>query len=538
MRENGCTALVALWQAINFIPLKYEDLSKGGELVHMLDCELRSKVGTILYSFWINAGHLTLAAFANVILYQQRVQNLSVYLRFVPPPKQATLSLATMHRAMERIQVWLRKMQKRSLSRGQQSWVVPCPKPKPLDPSTLPTVPVLPSQVPKLPCSASFVPPTRVISFNSTAVVQKRSTQDTSTEERPSKIRRLTPQEPGNSGPNVGHKSTVDALRREDRSGNYSNRDRDVNREKESTVSPPRIAQFQPRGLQNFANNCFLNAAWQSICASALFRLNVLHWLRDNVANLSHVLLGMYTVMTFMAGEQTGVLNLRPLYTHLCTAMQWPNNVQQDAHECMLALFQLFPQVPMPQVAIISDPRASPLQLFTGQWITFVACPACNTITQEAKVFTHLSLPITRNRNTLEDCLVSFFASETITQEWRCSECNGDTAVQTMAPVVCPTLLLIQLKRFQNDGSKDNTRIAFAEQLDISPFLFPSIETTAQYQLLSIVQHEGTAQQGHYLSCIKTNQWYECNDSAITPLTLESVAMRQAYLLVYQRVHA
>ena len=70
--------------------------------------------------------------------------------------------------------------------------------------------------------------------------------------------------------------------------------------------------------------------------------------------------------------------------------------------------------------------------------------------------------------------------------------------------------------------------------MGLSPSLKPDYSLI--YQLYAIIVHEGTIDQGHYLSyCKSDGEWSEYNDDLVIPVATEQVINnKSAYLLFYQ----
>ena len=129
-----------------------------------------------------------------------------------------------------------------------------------------------------------------------------------------------------------------------------------------------------------------------------------------------------------------------------------------------------------------------------------------------------------------------------------------------------PEILTIHLKRFRHEpmfSSKISSHIAFPIRgLDMKPWIsrgklcsslyFLWIPVTSSstklrldcaskvttYDLVAVIVHHGTAGGGHY-TCYALNepsaQWMEFDDSSARPVSAETVANCQAYVLFYQK---
>lgn len=55
------------------------------------------------------------------------------------------------------------------------------------------------------------------------------------------------------------------------------------------------------------------------------------------------------------------------------------------------------------------------------------------------------------------------------------------------------------------------------------------------YELVGIISHQGTVNEGHYTATLKlpSGQWFKFNDSMISLLKEEQVLKEQAYLLFF-----
>lgn len=96
-----------------------------------------------------------------------------------------------------------------------------------------------------------------------------------------------------------------------------------------------------------------------------------------------------------------------------------------------------------------------------------------------------------------------------------------------LAPVV-----IIRLKRFDNK-EKLNHEVLMPISINFNQYKSEfSNDVLPIYHLKSVVQHRGTVNGGHYVSFIKENEkWYLCNDSQINQVNLPD--MTTGYIYIY-----
>lgn len=89
-------------------------------------------------------------------------------------------------------------------------------------------------------------------------------------------------------------------------------------------------------------------------------------------------------------------------------------------------------------------------------------------------------------------------------------------------------MLQLSLNRWRYDRErgtqKDTRRMAVPAQLDLGAIgKLQTREQKNQYELLAILVHSGTREQGHYYAYIRpqiaTEDWFEFNDERVTPVT-------------------
>ena len=149
---------------------------------------------------------------------------------------------------------------------------------------------------------------------------------------------------------------------------------------------------------------------------------------------------------------------------------------------------------------------------------------------------TSLSIPL--HGNNINDCLSKYFEEEELSDPVECSNCRSRTQSKKRLLIETRMILIISLKRFDNEGIKNNTNISFPlEDLDMSSFLVSNSHTT-KYNLVATINHHGeTVQRGHYDLNMKTGAhlWTRFNDESVENIDLDELNNQNVYTLVYCR---
>ena len=111
----------------------------------------------------------------------------------------------------------------------------------------------------------------------------------------------------------------------------------------------------------------------------------------------------------------------------------------------------------------------------------------------------------------------SFVAEEKIENMCTCDSCGDINFTYQKKDIhKFPQILIIHIKRFKNEIEKNEEKIEFPEDIDLSRY--NNKGNIGKYKLNSVVFHQGTLVSGHYTAIFKylpTNQWLFCNDTKI-----------------------
>ena len=194
------------------------------------------------------------------------------------------------------------------------------------------------------------------------------------------------------------------------------------------------------------------------------------------------------------------------------------------------------------------------INIFNGLTLNLIECNNDNCKYQSSVFFESFnSLNIDINiigSCKLTDCIDNYFKMSII-NDWKCEKCYQPSGTQEFGCTkklniwTLPNYLIIQLKRFDNNGNKIRNFVEFPiDELDLTKYICP-IKKDANnyiYSLYAVNYHAGNMDTGHYWSSVKSidNTWYLFNDGNIsryhTNTDIKSqLVTSDAYILFYHR---
>jgi len=274
------------------------------------------------------------------------------------------------------------------------------------------------------------------------------------------------------------------------------------------------------RGLRNCGNTCFLNATIQ--CLGAIDEVNHAQLLTNTTTTTQDKLMICIRELQQPGAAYTPTPFIQRISHLIC----YKEGEQADAHELLIAM-----------INDISEPI---LQIFQGQMASTVQCAHCDNITTTTVHTQDISLHIDADSNTsLGEKLLNFFHPETLEGDnsYWCDTClKPCRATKTLSYIHVPTILIIHLKRLIL-GREIQTHVPFDTVLDMKPYLAPGQTSTQTMELIGIITHQGTKEQGHYVTISKKgNRWISHNDAIVTQVTVTQLLQTQAYIMIYRKM--
>ena len=188
------------------------------------------------------------------------------------------------------------------------------------------------------------------------------------------------------------------------------------------------------------------------------------------------------------------------------------------------------------------------VELFYGQYATKTKCPNCNYNSYSYDPFCFLSLPLNNQKldnNTgidLYNIIQLYCNNEYLDDDnkWRCEKCKTESkAERTITFWSTPKKLIIHLKRFKNNGNKNNVYINYPLfNLNLSNYCVGYDKYESEYNLYAVACHIGNEHGGHYISYCKNinHKWYKYDDKDVSEVTENDVITRDAYCLFYSKI--
>ncbi|EJD02420.1 cysteine proteinase [Fomitiporia mediterranea MF3/22] len=296
------------------------------------------------------------------------------------------------------------------------------------------------------------------------------------------------------------------------------------------------LKEAQPVGLKNLGATCYANAFLQVWFQDIAFRSGVYRCQPSPDNRIKFKDSPIFQLQVTFTALQEGIKSVfNPI--KLVESLRLRTSEQQDAQE----FSKLFMSHLDDEFKKQSDPDLRTLlsDQFEGKMVNATVCDKCKTRSERETTFLELEVNLEKG-GTLMDRIASLLAPERLDEnnKYMCAICDSlQDATRYTEIRGLPPVLHISLLRFVYDFAtferkKSKLPLRFPPYLDMKPFLnsagpgqMVGEETsgTEIYELRGVLLHKGpSAYHGHYEAQVfnqETNQWYQFNDEAVTPLS-------------------
>lgn len=285
-------------------------------------------------------------------------------------------------------------------------------------------------------------------------------------------------------------------------------------------------------GLKNLGATCYLNSLLQSLYFTNAFRQAIYHIPTEKEADKSNSAWALQRLFHNLETSETAVST-----NELTLSFGWETRhifEQQDVQELSRILMERM------ETRMQGTPAENSLsEMFVGRMKTYISCINVPKESSRIEEFWDLQLNVTGNR-TLDDSFKDYIQVETLDGDNKYfAEGYGlQDAKKGVIFESFPTVLHLQLKRFQYDPNRDamtkvNDHLEFPEIWDASPYLSKYADMTESwvYQLHGVLVHSGDLSAGHYYAFLKSSNggnFYKFDDDRVTRATIKE-ALEENY---------
>jgi ubiquitin C-terminal hydrolase len=305
-------------------------------------------------------------------------------------------------------------------------------------------------------------------------------------------------------------------------------------------------------GLFNLGNTCYINSSIQALYATQQFRDYILS--HRNKGPLHYAVSQLFKMMATDRKERQ-ISPLEFINKFRQFKPQFKVGEQQDSQEFLRFIIDgIHEEVndakpkrskriakPEPKTAVDAwklylnyTDDSFLVKLFVGQLTSVIKCTDCQNQSYCWDTFWDISVSLPKGDNECDiiDCIKEYTAEEVLDSDSmpNCSNCGQKTkSTKSLKFEKCPLILIIQLKKFGNDGHKISKNVKINDEILIN---------NEKYVLYACVCHLGTTcWGGHYNSFCKSNseKWFFFDDESVSfDKYFATDHLNDAYILFYR----
>ena len=282
-------------------------------------------------------------------------------------------------------------------------------------------------------------------------------------------------------------------------------------------------------------NLCFTNAALQILRNVPSFKENCIAHLEFSPAH-KHIT----DILNYEGTEKTVSAHpLRFFIGQQCNNTEFYDGTQNDSIEfCQFLLQNLHSSIS----SLFRFKTVNQKKFWkNGKEFFCEYCGKAPNAVNDEHLVLKLSLPNTSIPIRLQQLVDKYFNAEyvDIHEGLRCSHCcNHDNVTEhqrkckpkpfqsTEQITKHSEYLIVQLKRFDDYLNKIPTNVVNSQSIVIQK---------VEYELVSILNHEGNFQSGHYTALLKSDKWYHCNDINCSIISNDAVESNKNFAYIFKK---
>jgi ubiquitin C-terminal hydrolase len=211
------------------------------------------------------------------------------------------------------------------------------------------------------------------------------------------------------------------------------------------------------------------------------------------------------------------------------------NTRQQDANELLTKLLDTLSE------ALRTDNKCDPIsEVFRSRAISYVRCQSCHRESYNRGDWS-TSLEVAITGRSIMECISQHFRLEDV-HDWKCGHCKLARPAFQGFRLEPRNILIISLKRFSVNGTKNNTRVDFPfDDLDMTKFTETDEQTDPsdnKFSLIAVIQHYGDSPcKGHYDVIMRTGDttWHRFDDKHVELTNTSKLVTSDVYTIIYCR---
>ena len=183
------------------------------------------------------------------------------------------------------------------------------------------------------------------------------------------------------------------------------------------------------------------------------------------------------------------------------------------------------------------------IDIFYGQTVSHIKVIDEDIHSYNYSAICTFSLPINREKeNTnIYDCFDLFTNTQILDgdNKWKYDKDGKYYDIEKNLMIwKFPNILIVHLKRFDNNGKKINTLIDFPiDKLNLTKYCVGYDKHKSKFSLFGIINHIGNINSGHYYSYCKTDEnWYKFDDTNVSRITKNKLITENVYCLFYKKI--